>query len=1344
MDFNRSAEEEEQLKALRRQRFSNTEGEKRYKQLVEARAKRREQLVAQGRLGRGGSLSAAIKIVGTCTLMCPEFEREERELKKNLAPQEIVPGTRTADPQRTVKTFHRSAAGNEEPLPEDLRTPDTLIRTLDYLVDAVIGGDQSLRSCHGFVRDRTRSIRQDFTIQNVRDHRTMAACERIARFHIVSLHVLCGHKEFEEQQDMEQLRNTLKTLIELYDDRRKAGEPSPNEAEFYAYYVVAHLRDSDSKRVAERLPAHIFGAPVVQQALRLHMMSESSGVVTSRQDPGNQFAAQNLATQFFRAVASPKTPFLLACLAEYRFPSIRRAALKAMNAAFPYQEGKEYPGEEFAAMLAFDSVNELTEFCALFNVAVDHRGVRLGERAGKQLVFREPDQKLRRSGPNLRVVGAKLHSSLMHVINTPLDQNALAPARLVTSARPAAQPPSLQHRLSVQKPAFPQANPFGQPAATATNNATSGFNATLGACPSSVSAAAARFGSSQNAAQPLAFKSASQPAAFASGMQAKQDTSSPFPAFAAGARKPAKSVSFAPTLVTGTSESGFTTPAKSQQSGFAAPANHADVAVAAAATPSPLSVSAPSTLFPSLSATVAQPNQSAAQTPVSLFSASPAKPALAPPAANPLYGSSFLTPETKQQQQQQPLPPQQAVQGSPAAEVVWNRPRMRINWTSLTNTLYADLIESLVGEVGQPIIQRAQKHSNVALALSEDIAEAIISYTSAFMVYEESYRCLLFAQADSFRRRSALGRAFSRWSMESVAKQQDRALQQQYMDELDRMVDSEYIGQKQAFSSTFSSPMTRTPAISRGLANSLDTPGTLVGTARAASLPADFWESLHLGRENFDSVCRMLKRYGSPSLESVVELSGAHDMSVLSSWLWWQMDPSTVSTSSQSTRSAVYSKAYRQRKSISMQRIEVREADNNSDDDDDGRDVGLRRISAIIVLLSSEPVTSNDLKGDLDSTPLGTQIRALVNGSLDRIRRQASQSHTHESIPILNVFWCSDSRTAKAVRRFVEYVVSENGVPSNVAMHTLALDVMVAKKQLGVGIKWLFRQIAQSRRGLLVRVSRAYDPVVGSMLQMLGRLRNCVAGILDHRAMDEDSDMAVFNKAVDVANAFIHVVNQYLLVDSQLAAEFPKANTQTGIGWAYFGTLPFVADAVARASLDEILFGRNRRRHSCPELTSCLAALEFAAKHQMGFIQHSIPTTSTYVDRHEVAEAAETATNTAEQLVVQTAQLCQQMTATAMEEDQTEPVATPRPKRPSSLAFGEFIEPLPPVAGLFGPPSPNTTASFRTTSVASEYSDSVQNSPMLSASKRQRPDSSSSRLSRLQMAISRARKQLDN
>jgi len=76
---------------------------------------------------------------------------------------------------------------------------------LDYLInDIVAEGD--LADSHAFVRDRTRSIRQDFTLQNNRGLEAVEAHETIARYHILCMHQLCENKGFSEQQEMEQLR----------------------------------------------------------------------------------------------------------------------------------------------------------------------------------------------------------------------------------------------------------------------------------------------------------------------------------------------------------------------------------------------------------------------------------------------------------------------------------------------------------------------------------------------------------------------------------------------------------------------------------------------------------------------------------------------------------------------------------------------------------------------------------------------------------------------------------------------------------------------------------------------------------------------------------------------------------------------------------------------------------------------------------------------------------------------------------------------------------------------------------------------------------------------------------
>lgn len=70
----------------------------------------------------------------------------------------------------------------------------------------------TLEKCHAFIRDRTRSIRQDFTLQNIRDITAVQVHERIARFHILCLHEMCGMDEskFSEQQETEQLRKGFK------------------------------------------------------------------------------------------------------------------------------------------------------------------------------------------------------------------------------------------------------------------------------------------------------------------------------------------------------------------------------------------------------------------------------------------------------------------------------------------------------------------------------------------------------------------------------------------------------------------------------------------------------------------------------------------------------------------------------------------------------------------------------------------------------------------------------------------------------------------------------------------------------------------------------------------------------------------------------------------------------------------------------------------------------------------------------------------------------------------------------------------------------------------------------
>ncbi|KAI9031515.1 SAC3/GANP/Nin1/mts3/eIF-3 p25 family-domain-containing protein [Phycomyces nitens] len=363
--------------ADRAKRFGTTSKGALYDELKHNRILERKQaiednLIADPNIPR--RLEDAIEFRGTCQTMCPEFELVEREYQNGLDSIEMDEYGH-ADPYKTVKAYRRSAAGNDQPLPSDVRPPPVLKETLDYLVDNVLS-EYPLVKCHAFLRDRTRSIRQDFTLQNIRDITAVQVHERIARFHILCLHEMCELEEekFSEQQETEQLRKVLLSLTEFYDDLRDEGIETPNEAEFRAYYIITHLRDNDITRQAMALPPHIFLNFHVKRALQFYGLAQRNNEIqessSRRNKPANIEACQNFYSKFFKLVAAPDTPFLMSCLLEWHFPEVRKGALKAMNKVYM----KLHPGVEaeyVRQVLAYDTMKQLIEEVELYGLQVD-------------------------------------------------------------------------------------------------------------------------------------------------------------------------------------------------------------------------------------------------------------------------------------------------------------------------------------------------------------------------------------------------------------------------------------------------------------------------------------------------------------------------------------------------------------------------------------------------------------------------------------------------------------------------------------------------------------------------------------------------------------------------------------------------------------------------------------------------------------------------------------------------------------------------------------------------------------------------------------------------------------
>ncbi|CAG8931790.1 unnamed protein product [Penicillium salamii] len=359
--------------------------QERYDQLKIDRAAQRQQAIRAGQMAdpnQPTSLNQAITPVGTCTSMCPEFESVERIVQKMVDKCEKYPHPSTNQLQnmesKMLKRFRRSAAGYDEQLPSDIRTPNTLLQTMNYLMRYVIDGKEPLAMVHKFVWDRTRSIRNDFSVQQVTqeaDVKVAVTClERIARFHIVSLHLLSSPENtepFDRHQEREQLNNTMLSLMYYYDDNRGRID-FPNEAEFRAYYILFSIHDQrpDLEARVQKWPSDLLASPRVQVALELFAAAgntwEPQGALDARRPNA---IAQGFYTRFFNIINSRSVSYLMACVAEVYFTHIRQTAIRSIWKAYcrtpQSQQSKndQWTIEELTKVLHFDDDQQTIDFC---------------------------------------------------------------------------------------------------------------------------------------------------------------------------------------------------------------------------------------------------------------------------------------------------------------------------------------------------------------------------------------------------------------------------------------------------------------------------------------------------------------------------------------------------------------------------------------------------------------------------------------------------------------------------------------------------------------------------------------------------------------------------------------------------------------------------------------------------------------------------------------------------------------------------------------------------------------------------------------------------------------------
>ncbi|QDS70070.1 hypothetical protein FKW77_004455 [Venturia effusa] len=370
--------------------------EERFNKLKEMRKQEIAYAIAHGLMGdpdQPQDLKNAITTVGTCQDLCPEFERMERITQKDAKPAEMVVGedgkpTQKVDESRMVKRFGRSAAGKGDQPPSELRPPVVLKRTVDYLFDTLIN-ESGLATNQTFIWDRTRAIRNDFSIQQVTstsDLRLAIECyEQIARFHVVSMHYVGtlpesqAPGEYNYQQDREQFDKTLLSLLRYYDKVRDRYR-SPHEPELRACWIIFQIQNniSDLDDQVQTWPADLIRNPKIQHALSVYAAAceviDGKGPFVGRARTNILIAQQNWG-RFWKLVGSKQISYLLSCVAELQFNTIRRIALHTILSA--HQPGnrvnQDWTLNDMRRMLAFDSKDETQDFLQHYRIQVTEK-----------------------------------------------------------------------------------------------------------------------------------------------------------------------------------------------------------------------------------------------------------------------------------------------------------------------------------------------------------------------------------------------------------------------------------------------------------------------------------------------------------------------------------------------------------------------------------------------------------------------------------------------------------------------------------------------------------------------------------------------------------------------------------------------------------------------------------------------------------------------------------------------------------------------------------------------------------------------------------------------------------
>lgn len=293
-------------------------------------------------------------VCGTCTVMCPEQERKQRERQKRLHKFEMLTGTEnnlvpTADPEKTIKEYTRPAAGKDRVQPSDLRPPPVLLQTVRYLVEEIVPkAGYPWVEVYNFVFDRLRSIKQDMTIQQVRGRPCVSILETSLRFLIYSSYRLCEEPfgSFDPKINDTHVQECFSRLLSSYE----LGEHR-HESEFQSLFLLYNLGLYKAFHHVLLLPTSIRESPAVKLAVAV-----------------NRAYLERNYVLFFRLIQ--KLSFLQSCAVHHHIEDSRQKMLQMYNHAFS-SKNCSYPLLHLTHLMVLDSPATAVELCKKHGIAVD-------------------------------------------------------------------------------------------------------------------------------------------------------------------------------------------------------------------------------------------------------------------------------------------------------------------------------------------------------------------------------------------------------------------------------------------------------------------------------------------------------------------------------------------------------------------------------------------------------------------------------------------------------------------------------------------------------------------------------------------------------------------------------------------------------------------------------------------------------------------------------------------------------------------------------------------------------------------------------------------------------------